>query len=209
MEGFDSEFFNKFVTPTVDILSKEYNIEVCIEISKNSSVKYEYDKSRNALVCDRVLHTPVKYLFNYGFIPNTLSEDGDPIDAVVIMEEELLPGSYIKCKLIGVLETSDDKGNDPKLIMTPSVGVDMCYSKYNTIYDLNSAVKERIVYFFSHYKDLEGKSVKVGQFKSKESAMDILYKSIERVSSHINKNTNKITNYYNPITTLCKLFTTK
>jgi inorganic pyrophosphatase len=120
MEGIYSDIFYKTCsTPTLKT-DNDYNIEVCIEISKNSSVKYEYDKVRNALVCDRVLHTPFKYIFNYGFIPNTLSEDGDPIDAIVVMEDELVPGSYIKCRLIGVLETSDDKGVDPKLIMTPA-----------------------------------------------------------------------------------------
>ena len=87
MEGLDSDTFYKACSKPPVKTDDDFNIEVCIEISKNSSVKYEYDKVRNALVCDRVLHTPFKYIFNYGFIPNTLSEDGDPIDAVVVMED--------------------------------------------------------------------------------------------------------------------------
>ncbi len=68
-------------------------VDVIIEISKNSHIKYEYDKDRNIIRCDRILHTPMKYPFNYGFIPNTLSEDGDPLDVVVLMDDELVPGS--------------------------------------------------------------------------------------------------------------------
>ena len=187
MEGFDSEFFNKFVTPNVDILSKECNIEVCIEISKNSSVKYEYDKSRNALVCDRVLHTPVKYLFNYGFIPNTLSEDGDPIDAVVIMDDELIPGCYILCKLIGILETTDDAGVDPKLIMVPSTKVDPTYMSHKNMYDVNPSVREKIRFFFTHYKDLEGKKVDVGLFRNKQDAIMVYNESVQRFIAKMNK----------------------
>jgi inorganic pyrophosphatase len=181
-----------------DIDDTEYNIEVCIEISKNSSIKYEYDKEHNALVCDRVLHTPFKYIFNYGFIPNTLSEDGDPIDVVVVMEDELLPGSYIKCRLIGVLETSDDKGVDPKLIMTPATKIDPSYSKYKNIYDISPATRDKIKYFFTHYKDLERKVVNVGLFKDKNYAYEIYNNSVK---SFIYKNppVNKITNYYKQI----------
>jgi inorganic pyrophosphatase len=121
----------------------DYEIEVLIEISKNSHIKYEYDKERNALVCDRILHTPFKYFFNYGFIPNTLSEDGDPIDVVVITENELLPGCYITCKLLGYLETRDDEGNDPKLIMCPSKKVDPTYNDLNNIFDMEKFTKDK------------------------------------------------------------------
>ena len=106
-------------------------VNVFIEIAKNSHIKYEYDKELKALICDRILHTPFKYDFNYGFIPNTLSEDGDPLDVVVIMDEELVPGCYIKCKILGLLETRDDQGIDPKLIMCPINKVDPKYKLYN------------------------------------------------------------------------------
>ena len=94
-------------------------IDVFIEISKNSHIKYEYDHNKKALRCDRLLHTPLKYIFNYGFIPNTLSGDGDPLDVIVLMEDELIPGCYIKCKILGCLDTSDDEGHDPKIIACP------------------------------------------------------------------------------------------
>ena len=154
------------------------NVDVFIEIAKNSHIKYEYDKERKALICDRILHTPLNYQFNYGFIPNTLSEDGDPIDVVVIMDDELVPGCYINCKLIGVLETSDDAGNDPKLIMLPSYKIDPAYAAYNNINEISKSTRDKIEYFFTHYKDLENKKVVVGDFKDKEEALKIYKESI-------------------------------
>jgi inorganic pyrophosphatase len=156
----------------------EYTVEVFIEIAKNGHIKYEYDKDRNALVCDRVLHTPFKYHFNYGFIPNTLSEDGDPIDVVVLMEDELIPGCFIKCKIIGILETSDDKGNDPKLIAFPANSVAPGYELYQDIVDISETTRNKIKYFFSHYKDLENKHVNIGEFKGRIEAIRIYEESI-------------------------------
>ncbi len=158
--------------------SNQKIVEVFIEISKNSRIKYEYDKERNALVCDRVLHTPFSYNFNYGFIPNTLSEDGDPIDVVVLMDDELVPGSYIKCIILGCLETSDDKGDDPKLIACPCSKVDPTYT-FSDIADVSPHTIEKIRYFFQHYKDLENKNVNVGNFLNSEQAYQILNKSID------------------------------
>ena len=93
-------------------------ILVFIEIAKNTNIKYEYDKELNAIICDRILYTPFSFPFNYGFIPNTLSGDGDPLDALVYMEQPLVPGCYIKCRIIGCLETVDENGEDAKLIVT-------------------------------------------------------------------------------------------
>ena len=174
------------------------NVDVFIEIAKNSHIKYEYDKERKALICDRILHTPLNYQFNYGFIPNTLSEDSDPIDAVVIMDDELVPGCYINCKFIGVLETSDDAGNDPKLIMLPSYKIDPAYVGYDNINEISKSTRDKIKYFFSHYKDLENKKVVVGDFKDKEEAFKIYEESVKRfnkpfITSH------KITKYYKPV----------
>jgi len=179
-------------------LDVTFKVDVFIEIAKNSHIKYEYDKDRKALICDRILHTPLNYQFNYGFIPNTLSEDGDPIDVVVIMEDELVPGCYINCKLIGLLETKDDAGNDPKLIMLPSEKIDPAYARYNNINEINKSTRDKIEYFFSHYKDLENKQVVVGEFKNREEAFKIYEESIKRfnkpfITSH------KITNYYNHV----------
>ena len=154
-------------------------VEVFIEISKGSNIKYEYDKKKNALICDRILHTPFRYIFNYGFVPNTLSLDSDPIDAVIIMEESLVPGCLIKCKIIGCLETSDSEGNDPKLILCPIDKIDPRAKDINNLKDLPSMLMEQIKYFFTHYKDLENKVVDIGEFVSKDKAIEIYLQSIE------------------------------
>jgi len=176
----DSSVFYNLGASIMSEADPEFTIEVFIEIAKNSHIKYEYDKERKALICDRILHTPFKYQFNYGFIPNTLSEDGDPIDVVVIMEDELIPGSYINCKLLGYLETKDDSGVDPKLIMSPSKKVDPTYTSYRNIFDINPSYREKIKYFFSHYKDLENKTVEIGKFKNKHEAIEVYEESIKR-----------------------------
>jgi inorganic pyrophosphatase len=150
---------------------------VMIEISKGSNIKYEYDKELKALVCDRVLYTPFRYIFNYGFIPNTLSQDGDPIDVIVLIDESLIPGSYIKCKIIGCLETSDAEGIDPKLIVCPIEKITPLTREINDITDIDNFTLEQIKYFFTHYKDLEKKKVEIGDFLYKKDAIEIYKKS--------------------------------
>jgi inorganic pyrophosphatase len=157
---------------------QEIEVDVFIEIAKNSHIKYEYDPELKALVCDRILHTPFKYEFNYGFIPNTLSQDGDPLDVVVIMDDELVPGCYVKCKFLGVLETQDDEGIDPKIIMCPCKKVDPKYNSIKNISDLPLSTREKIQYFFSHYKDLENKHVNVGNWLDKDDAINIYLQSM-------------------------------
>lgn len=152
-------------------------VDVFIEIAKNSHIKYEYDPELKSLVCDRILHTPLKYEFNYGFIPKTLSLDGDPLDVVVLMDDELIPGCYIKCKFLGLLETQDDEGVDPKLIMCPCKKVDPKYNGYNSINDIPESTRERIKYFFTHYKDLEYKKVKIGHWLDKDNAISLYLSS--------------------------------
>jgi len=186
-------------------MTDEFKIDVFVEIAKNSHIKYEYDKIRKTLICDRILHTPFKYFFNYGFIPDTLSEDGDPLDVVIVMDDELVPGCYITCKLIGYLETSDDAGNDPKLIMCPTNKIDPKYNGINDINDIDELTLNKIKYFFSHYKDLENKRVSIGNFKCKSEAIEVYKQSIERITLIENKEhegvkkekeKNIITNYY-------------
>ena len=113
-------------------------VNVIIEIAKGGHIKYEYDKERNMLVCDRILHTPMKYPFNYGFIPNTLSEDGDPLDVVVLMDDELIPGCMIRCKILGYLDTKDDAGNDPKIIVCPIQKVDPLWKNIDDLLSINN-----------------------------------------------------------------------
>lgn len=155
-------------------------IDVIIEISKGSHIKYEYDKDMNIIVCDRILHTPFKYPFNYGFVPNTLSEDKDPLDVVVLMDDELIPGCKIRCKILGYIDTKDDAGNDPKMIVCPIERIDPTWKNINDIQDINSHTLTKIKYFFQHYKDLENKSVQVGEFYAKIDAVNIYNESLQR-----------------------------
>jgi len=159
-------------------MNQEIEVDVFIEIAKSSHIKYEYDHDLKALVCDRILHTPFKYEFNYGFIPNTLSQDGDPLDVAVIMDDELVPGCYVKCKFLGALETEDDQGIDPKIIMCPCKKVDPKYKDLNDISDLPISTREKIKYFFTHYKDLENKHVEVGNWLNKDDSISIYLHSI-------------------------------
>jgi inorganic pyrophosphatase len=161
-------------------------INVIIEIPRNSRIKYEYDKVAQRMVCDRVLTTPFSYFFNYGYLPNTLSEDGDPIDAVILMEDAIFPGCSIRCRLLGVLETEDEKGTDPKLILCPVSKVDPGYDHWRDILDVSISILNKLKHFFSHYKDLEeGKFVKVGHFLSKEDARQIVFDSRVRYYSNL------------------------
>ena len=184
-------------------MTKEVEIDVFIEISKNSSIKYEYDMVNKALRCDRILHTPFKYFFNYGFVPNTISGDGDPLDVIVLMEDELIPGCYIKCKILGCLDTSDDDGNDPKIIACPVTKVSPSYKELNNLEQISEHIQKKITYFFSHYKDLENKTVKVHGFLTKEKAVEIYelskknyvkFKNNITISSSNTNNTNNTNN---------------
>ena len=159
-------------------MSQTYEIDVMIEIAKHSKVKYEYDENEKILVCNRVLHTPFTYFFNYGYIPNTMSPDNDPLDAVVIMEDDLVPGCKIRCRVLGCLETSDCEGVDPKMILCPCTKVDPTYSGYRDISDVPEHTLNKIHYFFSHYKDLENKVVKVDGFVGREGAWQIYLDSL-------------------------------
>lgn len=170
-------------------------VDVIIEISKGGHIKYEYDKEEKMLICDRILHTPMKYPFNYGFIPNTLSEDGDPIDVVVLTDDELIPGCMIKCKVLGYLDTKDDAGNDPKIIVSPIAKVDPMWKNVDNLSNINDVILLRIKYFFEHYKELENKKVEVGDFYDKEKANMIYKDSLNRFKyNSIQKS--KITNFF-------------
>jgi inorganic pyrophosphatase len=154
------------------------NILVHVEISKNSRVKYEYDKELKSLICDRVLPTPFYFPFNYGYIPDTLSGDGDPIDALIYMDEDLIPNSYIKCRIIGAIETIDEKGEDTKLVVVPLKSVSFNESEIERIDELPKHFLDKVKYFYSHYKDLEpNKEVIVGKILTKLEAINIYLKS--------------------------------
>jgi inorganic pyrophosphatase len=163
----------------MSVLIDDLEVDVHIEISKNSRIKYEFDHETNMLVCSRVLHTPFEYFFNYGFIPNTLSKDNDPLDVVIIMEDELLPNSLIRCRFLGCLETTDDEGIDPKIIMCPIKKISPLYESLQNIHNIPQHILDKIKYFFSHYKDLENKNVLIGNFLDKYDAIQIYQESVK------------------------------
>ena len=159
-----------------------HEINVLIEVPIGGEpVKYEFDKASGALFVDRILHTPMRYPANYGFVPHTLGEDGDPLDALVITRSPIIPGAVIKVRPVGVLLMEDDKGGDEKLITVP---VDATFPYYSEIVghlDLPQIVTQQIEHFFQHYKDLEpGKWSKMNGWGDAETAKRIIVESLER-----------------------------
>jgi inorganic pyrophosphatase len=160
-------------------------VNVVIEIPMNSGVKYELDKETGVLFVDRILYTSMVYPFNYGFIPGTLEEDGDPVDVLVISQDPLIPGCVIPVKPIGVLETQDEKGFDAKVVAVPADKIDPRFQNIRDIEDLPGALKQRIEHFFAHYKELEkGKWVKVLGWKGRDVALEKIRAAIVRYKEH-------------------------
>ncbi|MFZ8791799.1 MAG: inorganic diphosphatase [Thermosphaera aggregans] len=158
-------------------------VNVVVEIPMNSGVKYELDKESGVLVVDRILYTSMVYPFNYGFIPGTLEEDGDPVDILVVSYDSLAPGSVIKARPVGVLETEDEKGRDAKIVAVPSDKIDPRFQGIRDVNDIPEAVKQRIEHFFQHYKELEkGKWVKIVGWKSRTEALERIRQAVERFS---------------------------
>ncbi len=154
-------------------------VKAIIEVPLNSNIKYELDKESGAVEVDRVLYSAMHYPANYGFVPNTLSDDGDPADILVLCDYPIQAGAFIKCRLVGVLMTEDESGGDEKLLAVPAVKLDPTYAKINDISDLPEHTLNRIKNFFETYKMLEpNKWVKVSGFKDKVAATEILEKAI-------------------------------
>ena len=149
-------------------------VDVQIEIPSGQTVKYEINHESHQLICDRFLHVPFAYPFNYGYILNTLGGDGDPLDAVVICKPSLFPTCLIKCRIIGALITSDENGQDEKILLVPDIKVDPYSKNINSYTDLDKHTLDEIEYFFRHYKDLEpNKSVNIDKFVSEKEAIEI------------------------------------
>lgn len=159
-------------------------VEAFIEVTKESNIKYEHDHETGKLVCDRVLHTSCVYPYNYGYIDGTLAGDGDPLDIMVVTGYALMPGSYIKCKLLGVLYTRDEKGMDEKLIAVPVDKIDPYMKGIHELEDLKKIQRDKIQFFFEHYKKLEpGKWVEVTGWGNAAAAAKVLNESVERHNS--------------------------
>ena len=161
------------------------DINVIIEIPANSQpVKYEVDKDSGALFVDRFMSTAMFYPANYGYIPQTLSEDGDPVDVLVITPFPLLSGSVIRCRTIGVLNMTDEAGADAKLLAVPVDKLSQEYRHIKSYTDVSKNLLNSIAHFFEHYKDLEPeKWVKVDGWADVESAKHEIEASIKRYNA--------------------------
>lgn len=152
-------------------MQRDY-VDVFVEIPQGSRNKYEYDKARRVFVLDRVLYSSVHYPTDYGFIPETLGDDGDPLDALVIVTEPTFPGCLIHARPIGLLDMYDDKGNDEKVLAVP-VG-DPRYENVHALGDLSSHWLREIENFFQTYKTLENRLTHVRGWKDAAAAWDLL-----------------------------------
>jgi inorganic pyrophosphatase len=158
------------------------DINVIIEVPVGGEpIKYEMDKESGTLFVDRFLYTPMRYPGNYGFVPHTLSDDGDPVDVLVANTRTIVPGAVINVRPIGVLIMRDEKGTDEKIIAVPATHVTRRYEKIQTYADLPEITREQINHFFEHYKDLEkGKWVKVERWGDVGDAKRMILEGMER-----------------------------
>ncbi|BBI01088.1 inorganic pyrophosphatase [Buchnera aphidicola (Nipponaphis monzeni)] len=165
------------------------DIFVIIEISSNSNpVKYEIEKKTGILFVNRFINTKMLYPCNYGYINNTLSLDNDPLDVVVIAPYSLNPGSVIQCNPIGILKMIDESGDDFKIIGVPHSSVTTEYETIKDILDLSNNLKDQIIHFFTHYKDLEkGKWTKILGWDNSHTAKKEIVNSIERYINSLKK----------------------
>lgn len=145
---------------------------VIIEIPMNADpVKYEVDKATGAIFVDRFMSTAMHYPTNYGYVPKTISGDGDPVDVLVITPVPLIPGVVVTCRPIGILKMEDEAGQDGKVLAVPTNKILSLYTQWNRPEDLNPLRLKTIAHFFEHYKDLEeGKWVKILGWEDSESA---------------------------------------
>lgn len=155
-------------------------VNVIIEIPKDTNVKYEFDKESGMIFVDRFSKTTMNYPCNYGFVPGTLSGDGDPVDVLVLSEKSILPGVVIPARPIGMLEMEDESGVDAKVLAVPAVTGDLTYGSITDISDVSEDIKNQIKHFFEHYKDLDkGKWVKVKSWLGKDAAIEEIQNGIK------------------------------
>ncbi len=156
-------------------------INVIIEIPAHSDpVKYELDKETGAMFVDRFMSTAMHYPCNYGYVPHTLSKDGDPVDVLVLTPYPLIPGSVIQCRPVGVLKMTDESGDDAKILAVPVDKLCQSYRKVTSFRDINEGELNRISHFFEHYKDLdEGKWVRVDGWGDIDDAKQEIMESVK------------------------------
>lgn len=161
------------------------DINVIIEVPVGGQpIKYELDKASGTLFVDRFLYTPMVYPGNYGFVPHTLSEDGDPIDVLVCNTRAIVPGAVMNCRPLGVLIMEDDAGQDEKVIAVPTSKLTRRYEDLQNYSDLPKITIEQIEHFFQHYKDLEpNKWVKLSKVEEAKVAKRMIAAAIERAQA--------------------------
>ncbi|MCD8206101.1 MAG: inorganic diphosphatase [Clostridia bacterium] len=167
----------------------EDKFQALIEIPKGSKAKYELDKETGCLKLDRVLYTSTVYPANYGFIPHTLGEDGDPLDVLILCTESIFPMTLVDCKPIGVIRMIDGGDHDEKILAVPLK--DPTYSGYKDIEDLPSHIYEELMHFFEVYKALEYKITTVREVQHRDKAMKLIRRSIQAYEDWRAKKENK------------------
>jgi inorganic pyrophosphatase len=164
---------------------KEVNVVIEVPVG-GQPIKYEMDKAAGTLVVDRFLYTSMRYPGNYGFIPHTLSDDGDPCDVLVANQRGVVPGAVMAVRPIGVLKMQDEAGGDEKIIAVPVPRLTRRYESVHDYMDLPENTRQQIQHFFEHYKDLEpGKWVSVVGWGDAAEAESIILQSIERAHQKI------------------------
>jgi inorganic pyrophosphatase len=159
-----------------------HEVNVVIEVAIGGEpIKYEMDKEAGTLVVDRFLYTPMRYPGNYGFIPHTLSEDGDPCDVLVANTRPIIPGAIIAVRPIGVLMMQDEAGGDEKILAVPVPKLTKRYENVHNYTDMPQITLDQIQHFFEHYKDLEpGKWVKLTGWGDAAKARELITEAMER-----------------------------
>jgi inorganic pyrophosphatase len=159
-------------------------INVIIEIPKGSSIKYELDTTNGLIFVDRILASAMYYPCNYGSIPKTKEEDGDPVDVLVLGNNPIIPMAVIRARPVGVLLTEDEKGNDSKIVAAPLNKIDPSFSTINEVDDIPEYLRNQITHFFEHYKELEqGKYVKVIGWKGRDIAKKQISEAMNKFKS--------------------------
>jgi len=162
--------------------SEEHPIHVVVEIPKGSRNKYELDHETGRIRLDRMLFSPVHYPTDYGFVPDTLAEDGDPLDALVLLGEPTFPGCEIQARIVGMLDMADDKGPDQKLLVVP-----LTDPHWNHIYQIDQVpahLLREIEHFFTVYKQLEDKTVESFGWRNAQAGRDIMAEALVRELRH-------------------------
>lgn len=164
-----------------------HDVNVVVEVPIGGEpIKYEMDKEAGTLIVDRFLYTSMRYPGNYGFIPHTLSGDGDPCDVLVANTRAIIPGAVINVRPVGVLLMEDDAGQDEKIIAVPSTKLTRRYEKVSSHKDLPEITLEQIEHFFAHYKDLEkDKWVKILRWGGAEEAETLILEGIKRAQDQV------------------------